>query len=136
MKSTPNIVALGAGRMGRGIAQMFAYAGHEVTILDLKKRSPIDSRVLLDGALSEIEDNLTFLSSLKVLNINKIKSITNRIQTASLESAETILSCADFIFEGVPEIQSLKEGVIEKVTKLASKTSILASTTSTMYLHN
>jgi len=65
MKSTPNIVALGAGRMGRGIAQMFAYAGHEITILDLKKRSPIDSRVLLDGALSEIEDNLTFLSSLK-----------------------------------------------------------------------
>lgn len=132
MKSTPNIVALGAGRMGRGIAQMFAYAGHEVTILDLKKRSPTDSRVLLDGALSEIEDNLTFLSSLKVLKINKIKSITNRIHTASSESAETILSCADFIFEGVPEIQSLKEGVIEKVTKLASKTSILASTTSTM----
>tara|TARA_X000001036_G_C20653190_1_gene795859 strand:+ start:195 stop:1172 length:978 start_codon:yes stop_codon:yes gene_type:complete len=132
MNNTPNIVALGAGRMGRGIAQMFAYAGHDVTILDFKKRDPKDSRVLLDGAISEIEENLKFLSSLEILKIDKIKSITNRIQTASSESAENILSCANFIFEGVPEIQSLKQDVIKEVTKLASKTSILASTTSTM----
>ena len=32
------IVALGAGRMGRGIAHAFAYSGHPVTILDFKER--------------------------------------------------------------------------------------------------
>ena len=32
------IVALGAGRMGRGIGQVFAYAGYRVDIVDFKAR--------------------------------------------------------------------------------------------------
>ena len=31
------IVSLGAGRMGRGIAHVFAYAGYEVGIVDFKE---------------------------------------------------------------------------------------------------
>jgi 3-hydroxybutyryl-CoA dehydrogenase len=34
--SRPAIVCLGAGRMGRGIAVAFAYAGHAVTLVDVK----------------------------------------------------------------------------------------------------
>jgi 3-hydroxybutyryl-CoA dehydrogenase len=33
------IACLGAGRMGRGIAVVFAYAGHPVTIVDFKPRA-------------------------------------------------------------------------------------------------
>ena len=61
MSSQPNIVALGAGRMGRGIAQVFAYAGHEVTVLDFKERSPDDSQKLLAEGKAEIKENLEFL---------------------------------------------------------------------------
>ena len=32
------IACLGAGRMGRGIAVVFAYAGHQVTLVDFKPR--------------------------------------------------------------------------------------------------
>ena len=32
----PAIACLGAGRMGRGIAVAFAYAGHDVTMIDVK----------------------------------------------------------------------------------------------------
>ncbi len=32
------ITCLGAGRMGRGIAVAFAYAGHAVTMIDVKPR--------------------------------------------------------------------------------------------------
>ena len=35
----PVIACLGAGRMGRGIAVAFAYAGHAVTMIDVKARS-------------------------------------------------------------------------------------------------
>jgi 3-hydroxyacyl-CoA dehydrogenase len=35
----PAIACLGAGRMGRGIAVAFAYAGHAVTMIDVKARS-------------------------------------------------------------------------------------------------
>ena len=33
------VVAIGAGRMGRGIAQVFAFAGHKVSIIDFKNRT-------------------------------------------------------------------------------------------------
>ena len=35
--STP-IALVGAGRMGRGLAVVFAYAGHDVALIDLKPR--------------------------------------------------------------------------------------------------
>ena len=34
------IACLGAGRMGRGIAVVFAFAGHDVTVIDFKPRAP------------------------------------------------------------------------------------------------
>ena len=44
--SAPAIACLGAGRMGRGIAVAFAYAGHAVTMIDVKARSAEASRRL------------------------------------------------------------------------------------------
>ena len=40
MIARPPIACLGAGRMGRGIAVVFAYAGHKVTVVDFKAREP------------------------------------------------------------------------------------------------
>ena len=45
------IVALGAGRMGRGIGHVFAYAGYRVDILDFKARTADD----VDNFLNELE---------------------------------------------------------------------------------
>ena len=38
MSAREPIACLGAGRMARGIAVVFAYAGHPVTIVDVKAR--------------------------------------------------------------------------------------------------
>ncbi len=38
MSARAAIACLGAGRMGRGIAVAFAYAGHNVAIVDFKAR--------------------------------------------------------------------------------------------------
>ncbi len=40
----PVIGCLGAGRMGRGIAVVFAFAGHQVVVIDFKKREVIRIR--------------------------------------------------------------------------------------------
>ena len=61
------IVSLGAGRMGRGIAHVFAYAGYDVKIVDFKERPARESEVLLADAKGEIKENLDFLISLNVL---------------------------------------------------------------------
>ena len=62
------IVTLGAGRMGRGIAQAFAYAGHPVTILDFKARSAAECEQLLREAVLEVEGNLELLRSLGMVS--------------------------------------------------------------------
>ena len=49
----PLIASVGAGRMGRGIAHAFAYAGHEVHLLDIISGS--EQRVL-EGHTDYIHD--------------------------------------------------------------------------------
>ena len=50
--------AVGAGRMGRGIAIAFAYAGHRIALVDLRQRSPEAWQHLCDEARSEIRASL------------------------------------------------------------------------------
>jgi len=62
MRPLRRIAALGAGRMGRGIAHAFAYAGHPVTLLDLKARPTDAADALEREARAEIEGNLKLLA--------------------------------------------------------------------------
>ena len=57
----PRIACLGAGRMGRGIAVAFAYAGHHVTLIDVKPR-PADAFATLEAeATGEIGKTLALV---------------------------------------------------------------------------
>jgi len=127
-----DIVALGAGRMGRGIAQVFAYAGHPVTILDFKDRPAAQSTALLDAARDEIAQNLGFLEELGVVDASQRTAVMARIQIATMADAAATLSKARFIFEGVPEILAAKADALGRVSDLAGTEAIIASTTSTI----
>ena len=52
------VVAIGAGRMGRGIAQVFAFAGHKVSIIDFKDRTSEQTKYLFKESREEIFQNL------------------------------------------------------------------------------
>jgi len=132
MSTMPKIVALGAGRMGRGIAQVFAFAGLEVTILDFKERDVTDSDALLAAGKAEVKENLEFLVSLDVLDTTKIPTILERIHGANIDDAAEVLGDADYIFEGVPEVLELKEDAISRASEMAPEKAVVASTTSTM----
>ena len=49
---SPRLAAVGAGRMGRGIATAFAYAGHRIVLVDLRARTAADFARLRDDAVS------------------------------------------------------------------------------------
>ena len=131
-----NIVALGAGRMGRGIAHVFAYAGYEVSIVDFKKRTPSDTSSLLEEAKREIGDNLKLLCSLNAVQENEVESTLSRITGHSLDNAEEKLAGADYIFEGVPEVLAAKEDALGRVSSIVGPETVIASTTSTMLSTN
>ena len=126
------IVALGAGRMGRGIAQVFAYAGHEVTILDFKQRSASESDDLLAAAKQEVGENLAFLISLGVCDDAASAATLDRIQLASVADAPALLGQASHVFEGVPETLDAKEDALRRVSALVPDDAVIASTSSTM----
>jgi len=57
------IACLGAGRMGRGIAVAFAYAGHSVAMIDVKaERSAGQFEMLESEALDEVRKTLASLA--------------------------------------------------------------------------
>jgi 3-hydroxybutyryl-CoA dehydrogenase len=127
-----NIVALGAGRMGRGIVQVFATAGHRVTVLDFKPRAAEDAARLLAEGKQEVAKNLDFLFNLNVIEASQVDIILDRIHGAGADEAEEVLGQADYVFEGVPEVMAAKEDALLRAGKLTRPDCIIASTTSTM----
>jgi len=59
-----SIALIGAGRMGRGLAVVFAYAGHDVALIDLKPRQADQFVRLAEEARSEIVGTLATLAHL------------------------------------------------------------------------
>lgn len=129
---TDIIACLGAGRMGRGIAVVFAYAGHPVKLVDFKPRSESDFRKIEAEALGEIRGVLTNLASFGMFDGSKVDTILSRVSVVPESGAQEAFSSAAVIFEGVPEVLDLKREALAKASKLAGPKPIIASTTSTI----
>lgn len=125
------IAAVGAGRMGRGIALAFAYAGFEVTLIDIKPRNPGQTAELERESMAEITANLRALCALGMFDGTQMDDIMARIHFAGCEQAATALADADVLFEGVPEVLEAKRGAFAIICRHARADAIVASTTST-----
>jgi len=126
------IAALGAGRMGRGIGQVFAYAGYGVDVLDFKPRAPADGARFRTAALAEIAANLRLLGELGVLNEAQERAILGRVRVLPLEEAPAALAGADVVFEGVTETREAKRDAFARACAHLAPDAIIASTTSSM----
>ena len=123
------IAAVGAGRMGRGIALAFAYAGHEVALVDLKPRNDWDR--LRSEAMEEMRASLAMLAELDAMPADAVPRIMARI-SAVPASAATVLKESEIIFEAVPETLEAKRDAFARICELAAADAVLASTTSTI----
>jgi 3-hydroxybutyryl-CoA dehydrogenase len=126
------IIAIGAGRMGRGIAQVCASAGYDIALVDFKARTAMEADGLLDAARLEISNNLDFLSQLGLLGQTQKENILARIDFISFADCEEHIRAAEIIFEGVPETLAAKQDTFERLSPLVAPAAIIASTTSTI----
>ena len=126
------IAALGAGRMGRGIAHVFAYAGYRVDVIDFKARAPEEGARLRAAALAETGANLALLRELGVLDEAQRQAILGRIRVLALEEAPAALASADVLFEGVTETLDAKRDAFARACAHLRPGAIIASTTSSM----
>ncbi len=111
--SKPKIAVIGAGLMGHGIAQVFALAGHDVTITDSVSAN-------LDTVKTRIAANLKDLGD-DARAVERVRPLPG--------IAETVRE-ADFVVEAVSEDLPLKQTIFGEVEKHVRVDTILASNTS------
>ncbi len=126
------IVSVGAGRMGRGMAIAFAYAGHEVVLIDAKARDAAGFGALQASALSEVENTLRMMAGFGMLAEDEVTEVAGRVTCVGLDGAAGALARADVIFEGVPEVMKAKGEAFALISSHARVDAIVASTTSTI----
>ncbi|MBI2753866.1 MAG: 3-hydroxybutyryl-CoA dehydrogenase [Betaproteobacteria bacterium] len=126
------IAAVGAGRMGRGIALAFAYGGYEVDLVDLKPRGTDAWQRLVREAREEMAASLATLAELGAMPAGAVERVLARIRLVREPDAGTALRSADVIFEAVTETLEAKRDVFARTCALAREDAILASTTSTI----
>ena len=107
------ISVIGAGLMGHGIAQVFALAGHEVSITDAVPQS-------LDAATSRIAANLR--------DLGEDESAVARVRPCA-DLVDTVRD-ADYVVEAVSEDLPLKQKLFAEIERHVRSDTILASNTS------
>jgi 3-hydroxybutyryl-CoA dehydrogenase len=132
MTARPVIACLGAGRMGRGIAVAFAYAGHDVILIDVKARSPEQFATLKAEALGEVSKTLASLARFGLLDNKDAEAVVIRVAVVPAQEMAVALAGAGIVFEGVPELVDLKREVLAAASKHIGPGIIIASTTSTI----
>jgi 3-hydroxybutyryl-CoA dehydrogenase len=128
----PRFAAVGAGRMGRGIAIAFAYAGHRIALIDLRQRSDEAWQRLRAEARAEIEASLAGLAQLGVIDAAQAEAIAARVQLVDAAHAPQALATAELVFEGVPETLEAKREAFEQLNRHCRDDAILTSTTSSI----
>ena len=114
-----NVVVIGSGTMGSGIAAQLCNANIPVTLLDLKTE-------ISEKAKKKI------LESRPPLLIDK--SNINNIKVGNIEDNFDTVKKADWVVEAVVEKIDIKHNLYQKILKTRKKESIISSNTSTIPL--
>jgi len=126
------VAAVGAGRMGRGIAVAFAWAGHRIAVVDLRARDAPAWARLRDEAEGEIRASLMALADLGALPATLVDAVAARIAFVPAAGAAAALGDAEIVFEGVTERLDAKREAFATLGRLCRADAILASTTSSI----
>lgn len=116
-----NIVVIGAGTMGNGIAQTAAVAGYQVTMTDVIPEA-------IERAMATIAKSVEKLSNKGVIDESQKKAALN-IQTAlHMVPAQG----ADLVIEAASENPDIKLELFAELNRLAPPKAILATNTSSI----
>jgi len=114
-----NVVVIGSGTMGSGIAAQLCNADIPVTLLDLKTE------------ISKKAKKRIFESKPPLL-IDKSK--IDNIKIGNIKENIDVIGSADWIIEAIIEKINIKRDLYEKIIKVRKKDSIISSNTSTIPL--
>ena len=122
MNNKKNVAVLGAGKMGLGIAQLFATKGHQVKVIYV-----YDDKIRCDAA-AVVRDNLSVLVENEVMTQQEADEAAARI--SFVDTIEEVADFADIVFEGIIEKLEIKQDYFAKMDAIFPVSTILATNTS------
>ena len=117
------LLVIGAGTMGHGIAQVAATAGYVVALAD-------STEELANAGLARIAENLAEAVRRARLDPAAPAGILDRVRSVSNVAAAA--AQAAFVIEAVPERMALKRAVFAELDTVAPTDALLASNTSSL----
>jgi 3-hydroxybutyryl-CoA dehydrogenase len=119
------IGVVGAGQMGRGIAQVCATGGYAVLLIDVAER-------LVADALSKIRVSLDRAVERGTLSQHHAEAAMARISPIGDRGHMDRLSHAQVVIEAIPEDLKLKQTLFDELGRATHRDAILASNTSSI----
>lgn len=123
MSEIGTVAVLGAGTMGRGIAQLCAQSGLGVRLYDVSPEQAQSAERAIGGILEK-------LVARGKLAAGDRDAALGRIQRAS--DLEVACSGADLVIEAAPESMDLKVELLGRVRRLVADDALLGSNTSSL----
>ncbi|MBT2688669.1 3-hydroxybutyryl-CoA dehydrogenase [Bacillus sp. ISL-47] len=117
-----NIMVIGAGQMGSGIAQVCAQAGYSVLLNDLKAE-------FVDRGLGVIKKNLSRQVEKERMTAEEMETVLGNV-TASTDLQD--VKNVDLVIEAAVENMDIKTKIFSQLDELAPEHAILASNTSSL----
>lgn len=108
---------IGAGVMGRGVAQRFATYGYNVYLIDIVED-------VLKKAENEIRTNIRFMTMMKKVNVD-VNEVMERIHYSTTYD---ILKDVDYVIENIPEKAELKKALYLEISKICREAIYLVNT--------
>ena len=125
MSQINKIAVIGAGNMGSGIAQKIAQEGINVVVVDMKEE-------FVERGIANIRQTLKEAVERKILNSEQLHDVLSRIiGTCDFE----MVADADLVIEAVFEDKQVKFDLFNKLDRVCSDKTILATNTSSFYVH-
>jgi 3-hydroxybutyryl-CoA dehydrogenase len=115
---------VGAGTMGRSIAEMLAVKGRDVLLVEKNGKA-------LDTSLELLEASLDRQMERWAITLAEKKLILNRIHKAA--SLQALADC-DLVIEAASESLDIKKKIFESLDRYLPQSAVLASNTSTLSL--
>ncbi|MEJ2637040.1 MAG: 3-hydroxyacyl-CoA dehydrogenase NAD-binding domain-containing protein, partial [Calditrichia bacterium] len=117
-----NIMVIGSGTMGNGIAHVFALHEYNVILMDIREE-------YCERGLETIKNNLQRQVKKETISEEKAKQTLARIQTSiTLEDCRE----ADLVIEAATEDLKVKKDIFTTVDKICGPDTIIASNTSSI----
>ena len=121
INSIKNVMVVGAGVMGHGIAQVFAGAGYKVQLVDR-------DTTVLETARKRITGSLKTVIAEGRIKADEVPALMDRISFVT--DLAVAGKTADLVIEAVSEVPELKKEIFAKLDKACPAHAIFATNTS------